>query len=59
MEIWLKVKDGTISDTSFTTDGCGTSLASGSMTTEMAKGRTLAEARKIAQRDVLELGASP
>ena len=60
MEIWLKVKDGIIAQVTFLTDGCGTSLASGSMTTELAKGRTLAEARKIAQRDVLDaLGGLP
>jgi nitrogen fixation NifU-like protein len=60
MEIWLKVKDGTIAQATFLTDGCGTSIASGSMTTEMAKGRTLAEARKISQENVLNaLGGLP
>jgi nitrogen fixation NifU-like protein len=60
MRMWLKVKDGTISDTSFMTDGCGTTIASGSMVTEMTKGKNIAEARKIAQRDVLNaLGGLP
>ena len=60
MHMWLKVKDGTISDTSFMTDGCGTTLASGSMVTEMTKGKSIAEARRIAQRDVLNaLGGLP
>jgi len=60
MEIWLKVKDGTIAQATFLTDGCGTSIASGSMTTEMAKGRTLAEARKISQENILNaLGGLP
>jgi len=60
MRMWLKVKDGTISDTSFMTDGCGTTLASGSMVTEMTKGKSIAEARRIAQRDVLNaLGGLP
>lgn len=60
MYMWLKVKDGTISDISFLTDGCGTSMASGSMATEMAKGKSLTEAQKISQEDVLNaLGGLP
>jgi nitrogen fixation NifU-like protein len=60
MEIWLKAKNGTISDASFTTDGCGTSIASGSMVTELAKGKSIGEARKISREDVLNaLGGLP
>jgi nitrogen fixation NifU-like protein len=60
MEIWLKVKDNTISDTGFMTDGCGTSIASGSMVTEIAKNKSISEAQKISQRDVLDaLGGLP
>jgi nitrogen fixation NifU-like protein len=60
MFIWLKVKDGAINDISFMTDGCGTSIASGSIVTEMAKGKTLSEAKKTTQRDVLDaLGGLP
>ena len=60
MRMWLKVKDGTISDTSFTTDGCGTTVASGSMITELAKGKSIAEAQKISQENVLNaLGGLP
>jgi nitrogen fixation NifU-like protein len=54
MQIWLKVKDGTISSASFTTDGCGTTIASGSMITEMAKGKSVGEAQRIGQQDVLD-----
>ena len=58
--IWLKVEDNKIADISFTTDGCMTSLAAGSMATEMAKGKTLIEAQKISQQDVLDaLGGLP
>ena len=53
MEIWLKVKNGTIANATFMTDGCGTSIASGSMVIELAKGRSVSEARRISQRDVL------
>jgi nitrogen fixation NifU-like protein len=60
MWLWLKVKDDAISDTGFMTDGCGTSVASGSMLTELAKGKSIAEARKISQQDVLDaLGGLP
>ena len=60
MEIWLKVKNGTINDARFMTDGCGTSIASGSMVTEMAKGKSISQAQKINQQDVLNaLGGLP
>lgn len=60
MEIWLKVRNGTVSDAGFMTDGCGTTIASGSMVTEMAKGITVIQARKISQQDVLNaLGGLP
>jgi nitrogen fixation NifU-like protein len=54
MKMWIKVKDGRISDASFLTDGCGTTMASGSMVTEMTKGKSIAEAYKIDQKHVLE-----
>jgi len=60
MEIWLKVRNGTILNATFLTDGCGTSIASGSMVTELAKGRSIPEARKITQQKVLNaLGGLP
>ncbi len=60
MEIWLRIRDDIIAGTAFFTDGCGTSIASGSMTTEMAKGKSILEARKISQQDVLKaLGGLP
>jgi len=60
MELWLKVKNGTIAHATFMTDGCGTSIASGSMVTEIAKGKSVSEARKISQQDVLSaLGGLP
>jgi nitrogen fixation NifU-like protein len=60
MEIWLKVDGNTIINASFTTDGCGTSIASGSMVTEMAKGKSIGDAQRIGQQDVLDaLGGLP
>ena len=60
MEIWLRVKNCSIVQATFFTDGCGTSIASGSMVTEMAKGKSISEAQKTTQRDVLDaLGGLP
>ena len=54
IEIWLKVKDGIVTDATFLADGCGTSIASGSMATELAKGRSISEVLQISQQDVLK-----
>ena len=60
MQIWLKVRNDVITGAAFMTDGCGPSIASGSMVTEMAKGRSISEARRTTQRDVLDaLGGLP
>ncbi len=60
MELWLKLKGDTIVQASFLTDGCGTSIASGSMVTELARGKKLGQAQKISQQDVLDaLGGLP
>jgi nitrogen fixation NifU-like protein len=54
MEIWLKVDSGIISKATFFTDGCGHSIASGSMVTEIAKGKSIVEAQQVSQQDVLD-----
>jgi len=60
MQLWLKLKGETILEASFLTNGCGTSIASGSMVTELAKGKKLSQAQKISQKDVLKaLGGLP
>ena len=60
MEICLKVRHGRVRNASFLTDGCGTTIASGSMVTELAKGKSISEAQKITQQDVLDaLGGLP
>jgi len=53
MEIWLRVKADRVVDATFWTDGCGTTIAAGSMITELAKGKAVGEALKITQQDVL------
>jgi len=60
MQIWLKIRDNRIAEASFWTDGCSTSIASGSMTTELAKSKTIPEVLQINQEDILQaLGGLP
>jgi nitrogen fixation NifU-like protein len=60
MQIWLKVKDGSIDSATFMTDGCGTTVASGDIITELVRGKSIDEARKIDQKEVLDaLGGLP
>ena len=47
MEIWLRVTNDSIVEASFMTDGCGTTIAAGSMVTELAKGKNAAQVLKI------------
>jgi nitrogen fixation NifU-like protein len=60
MGIWLRIVDGVIEEASFWTDGCGTTIAAGSMVTELAKGKRAVEALRIARQDVQDaLGGLP
>jgi len=60
MEFWVQVDEGIVSAASFTTTGCGPSRACGSMATELAEGRPVAEAKEISQQDILNaLGGMP
>jgi nitrogen fixation NifU-like protein len=54
MEIWIKIKNDTIIEATFKTDGCGPTIASGSIVTEISKGKNIKEALKISQQDVLD-----
>jgi len=58
--IYLDVEDGIIKDIKFRTFGCAAAIASSSMLTEMAKGKTLEEARQISTDCIVnELGGLP
>ncbi len=60
MTMWLMVEDGVVSNAVFNTDGCGPSIACGSMTTEMAKGKTIEQAHDITPDKVMAaLGGLP
>lgn len=54
MEFSLKVKNNKIKDIKFKTFGCGSAVATASMITEMAKGKTLDEALQITRKDVAD-----
>ncbi|PKN80479.1 MAG: iron-sulfur cluster assembly scaffold protein [Candidatus Cloacimonetes bacterium HGW-Cloacimonetes-1] len=54
--VYLKVDEEshTISDVSFLSYGCASNIATASMITDLAKGKTLEEAKKITWRDAME-----
>lgn len=54
LTIYIKVKDNVIEDISFLVFGCTASVASSSMTTVLAKGKTIEEALKITEEDIVE-----
>jgi len=54
MKIFLKVEDDVIKDIKFKTFGCGAAIATSSMVTEMAIGRTIDEALELTNQAVAE-----
>lgn len=62
MKIYIKVKtapstkaaEEIIEDIKFSTLGCAAAIATSSMITELAKGKTLEEARKVSRADVAD-----
>ncbi len=52
MTIYIKVKDDKLEDVKFKTFGCGAAIATSSMITQMARGKTIEEALKITRNDV-------
>ena len=60
MELYIKVKDGIITDAKFKTFGCGAAIATSSMVTELVKNKSVEDALKISNRAVAEaLGGLP
>jgi FeS cluster assembly scaffold protein NifU len=54
MYVYIRVRDDRIDDVKFQTFGCGSAIATSSMTTELVKGMTLEEAMKVTRNDVAE-----
>jgi nitrogen fixation NifU-like protein len=54
MTIYIKVKNNVIEDIKFKTFGCGAAIATSSMVTEMAMGKTIDEAMEITRNDVAD-----
>ena len=54
MKMYIKVKDGIITDVKFNTFGCGSAIASSSMATEMIKGKSIDQALELSNKAVVE-----
>jgi len=54
MTLYIRVKDSIIEDIKFKTFGCGAAIATSSMITELAKGKTLDDALRITRNDVAD-----
>jgi len=60
MHIYLKIKDNIIKDIKFQTYGCAVAIASTSVLTELVKGKSLKDAKKISNKNIKEiLGEMP
>ena len=54
MKLTIKVKDNKLEDVKFKTFGCAAAIATSSIITDMAKGKSLDEAMKITRKDVAD-----
>ena len=60
LKIYLKIKDGIVTDAKFQTFGCGSAVASSSILTEMIIGKSIEEVKKITNKDIADqLGGLP
>ena len=53
MQLWIKVDRGRIADIKFQSSGCAGAVATSSMTTVLARGKTIEEAKRITDADVI------
>ena len=53
MELYLRIGGATIEEVTFMTDGCGATIACGSMLTKMVQGKSLEEADELRPEDIL------
>lgn len=52
MEIWLRVEEDVIAGASFWTEGCGTTIACGSILTEIVRNKSVMQALEIPSEDL-------
>ena len=52
MRLQIKLKGDVIEDVKFKTYGCGSAIASSTLFVDMLKGKTVAEAKKIKDKDI-------
>ncbi len=52
--IYIKVKDDVLEDVKFKTFGCAAAIATSSMVTQMAKGKTIEEALNLTKEEVAD-----
>jgi nitrogen fixation NifU-like protein len=58
--MYIKIENNIMKDIKFKVKGCPAAIATGSMATELAKGKTIEEGLKITKEDVArELGGLP
>ena len=60
MKVYMKIKDDKIKDIKFQTLGCVAAIASTDVVCDIAKGKSLKDAKKISKKDILDkLGGLP
>ena len=54
LKLTVKIKEGRIADIRFLAQGCVPAMACGSLLTELVKGKTVDEARKLRREELVE-----
>lgn len=52
IELWIMIEDDRVFDIRFKSNGCATTIAVNSMLTELALGKSIAEARQLCNADI-------
>jgi nitrogen fixation NifU-like protein len=54
MKIWLRIRNNIVEEAGFWTNGCAATVACGSMSTDLIKGKTVTQAMAITARDIAD-----